>query len=210
MRVSVGDVELFFDVEGSRLVPDGPTMRERPIVVALHGGPGPDHTSLRPELAGLSHVAQVVYVDQRGHGRSDRSTADRWTMATWADDVRHFCDALTIDKPIVFGVSFGGEVALHYAARHPDHPAKLILDSTEVDRDVERSVRVFERLGGPDAARTARRWFSSPSPESGAEYAKRCQPCTLRQRTVDSMADVGARSIHNRAITMHWGDASKR
>jgi hypothetical protein len=42
MRVSLEDVELFFDVEGPRLVPDGPAMREHPTVIALHSGPGPD------------------------------------------------------------------------------------------------------------------------------------------------------------------------
>jgi pimeloyl-ACP methyl ester carboxylesterase len=44
----------------------------------------------------------------------------------WSD-VRAFCDALEIAQPIVYGASFGGMVALAYATRHPDHPAKLIV-----------------------------------------------------------------------------------
>jgi proline iminopeptidase len=43
MRVKMGDIRLFFDVEGSKLRPDGPTMREMPTLVLLHGGPGLDH-----------------------------------------------------------------------------------------------------------------------------------------------------------------------
>jgi hypothetical protein len=35
------------------LVPEGPTMRERPTIVCLHGGPGPDHTMLKPFPAPL-------------------------------------------------------------------------------------------------------------------------------------------------------------
>ncbi len=35
MRISIGDVRLYFDVEGAGLVPDGPGMAERPVVVAL-------------------------------------------------------------------------------------------------------------------------------------------------------------------------------
>ena len=35
MRVKVGDVRLFFDVEGTKLVAEGPWMRERQTVVGL-------------------------------------------------------------------------------------------------------------------------------------------------------------------------------
>lgn len=77
MRVSVGDCRLYVDVEGPGLVPEGPTMRQRPSLVALHGGPGFDHMSFKPRFGALADVAQVVYVDQRGQGRSDRSTPDR-------------------------------------------------------------------------------------------------------------------------------------
>jgi hypothetical protein len=44
--VRVGDVRLFFDVDGAALVVDGPSMRERPTLVLLSGGPGFDHTPL--------------------------------------------------------------------------------------------------------------------------------------------------------------------
>jgi hypothetical protein len=40
MRVTVNGVRLFFDVEGARLVPDGPSMREKPTLLLLHGGQG--------------------------------------------------------------------------------------------------------------------------------------------------------------------------
>ena len=43
MRVQVGGVRLFFDVDGTKLVADGPWMRERPTVVLLHPGAGFDH-----------------------------------------------------------------------------------------------------------------------------------------------------------------------
>ena len=52
-------------------------------------------------------------------------------LAQWGDDVWEFCDVLGIENPIVYGASFGGMVALSYATRHPAHPAKLILVSTE-------------------------------------------------------------------------------
>ena len=48
MRLSVNDTELYFDVEGPALVPDGPDMRERPTLLFLHGGPGFDHAYFKP------------------------------------------------------------------------------------------------------------------------------------------------------------------
>ncbi|MGC1343346.1 MAG: hypothetical protein WA854_13530 [Candidatus Binataceae bacterium] len=39
MRVQVGDIKMFFDVEGAKLRPDGPVMREVPTLLLLHGGP---------------------------------------------------------------------------------------------------------------------------------------------------------------------------
>lgn len=59
-----------------------------------------------------------------------------------------FCDALGIGHPAVLGWSFGGMVAMAYAARHPDHPAKLILQSTMARLDINR-VTNLELLSDP-------------------------------------------------------------
>ena len=161
MRVLVNGVRLFFDVEGSSLVPHGPGMREKPTIVLLHGGPGFDHSIYKPLLSSLADIAQVVFVDQRGNGRSDPGPRERWTLAQWGDDVRAFCEVLGIARPIVMGMSFGGAVALAYATRHPAHPAKLILGSTEAAGGTHRERRVvlFERFGGPEVGALARRRF---------------------------------------------------
>jgi pimeloyl-ACP methyl ester carboxylesterase len=161
MRVRVNGVRLFFDVEGSSLVPDGPAMRERPTIVLLHGGPGFDHSIYKPSLSSLADIAQVVFVDQRGNGRSDPGPPESWTLAQWGDDVRAFCEELGIVRPIVLGMSFGGTVALAYATRHPAHPAKLILGNTEAAGGTyrERRVALFERFGGGEVGALARRRF---------------------------------------------------
>jgi len=161
MHVLVNGVRLFFDVEGAKLVPDGAAMREKPTLLLLHGGPGFDHSTFKPLYSALTDVAQVVYLDHRGNGRSDRGPQESWTLAQWGDDVRAFCDALGIVKPIVLGVSFGGMVAMAYATRHPEHPSKLILVSTEAKGGsyLERRVAMFEKLGGPEVGALARRRF---------------------------------------------------
>jgi pimeloyl-ACP methyl ester carboxylesterase len=176
MRVQVGDVRLFFDVEGAKLRPDGPVMREVPTLLLLHGGPGFDHSIFKPDLSGLADIAQIVYLDHRGNGRSDRDRPEHWNLAQWGDDIRAFCDALEIQRPIVLGESFGGMVAMSYATRHPDHPGKLILASTAAKMRPDRSLEVFERLGGAEARDIARRFFDDPSPAVMAEYVQKCLP----------------------------------
>ena len=51
MRISLGDVSLWFDVSGPSVVPLGDSTVERPALVAVHGGPGLDHTNLKGSLA---------------------------------------------------------------------------------------------------------------------------------------------------------------
>jgi proline iminopeptidase len=177
MHVLVNGVRLFFDVEGGKLVPDGPLMRERPTLLMLHGGPGFDHSLYKPAYSALTDIAQVIYLDHRGNGRSDAGPKESWTLAQWGDDVRAFCDALGIEKPIVLGVSFGGMVAMAYATRHPAHPGKLILISTEAKGDSypEKRVALFERFGGPEVGTLARRRFleTKGTPDDAAVTAWR-------------------------------------
>lgn len=132
VRVSVGDVQLFFEVFGEEWVFTGSAFRRRPVLIGLHGGPGLDGTKLRYQLAPLADVAQVVVPDQRGHGRSDRATPETWNLTTWAADVKNLSDALDIERPAVLGFSFGGGVAQQYASTYLDDPAGLILVSASV------------------------------------------------------------------------------
>jgi pimeloyl-ACP methyl ester carboxylesterase len=161
MHVRVNGVRLFFDVEGAKLVPDGPVMREKPTLLLLHGGPGFDHSIYRPAYSALADIAQVIFLDHRGNGRSEDGPSEAWNLAQWGDDVRAFCEVLGIVNPIVLGVSFGGMVALAYATRHPVHPSKLVLISTEAAGGTyrDRRVELFERFGGPEVGALARRRF---------------------------------------------------
>lgn len=120
-----------------------------------------DHSGYKPRFAQLADIAQVVFLDHRGNGRSDPGPRDSWTLAQWGDDVHAFCEAVGIARPIVMGTSFGGMVALAYATRHPAHPGKLILVSTEAAGGTHLAQRIalFERLGGPEVAALARRRF---------------------------------------------------
>jgi pimeloyl-ACP methyl ester carboxylesterase len=190
-------VRLFVDVEGPQYVPDGPRLREKPTLVLLHGGPGYDHSGFKPLFSRLADVAQIVYYDHRGHGRSDRRPADEWTLDTFADDVVRLCDALGIVKPIVLGQSFGGFVAQRYLARHPAHAAKVVLSSTSPALNLERKLAMFERLGGPDARRVADTFWRTPSAETWAPYLQVCMPL---YNTQPSPAGSRERIVFNEPI----------
>src|SRR4051794_13727917 len=106
-------------------------MRDRPVLLLLHGGPGGyDHSYFKPWFGALTDRMQVVYHDLRDHGRSDRGDPAAWTFEACADDVRAFCDTVGLVRPVVLGHSMGGFVAISYAARHPGNAAGLVLQST--------------------------------------------------------------------------------
>ena len=170
------DVRLFVDIEGPAFVPDGPRLREKPTLLLLHGGPGYDHSGFKPAFSRLADIVQVVYCDHRGHGRSDRRPREEWTLDTFADDVVRLCDALGITRPIVLGQSFGGFVAQRYIARHPAHPAKVILSSTSPRLGLARKLAMFERLGGSAARDAAERFWTAPSAATWAPYNVLCKP----------------------------------
>lgn len=60
----------------------------------------------------------VVAVDLRGHGRSAKPDGP-YDVPTVADDVAALIVALGLEHPVVAGQSWGGNVALELAARHP-------------------------------------------------------------------------------------------
>jgi pimeloyl-ACP methyl ester carboxylesterase len=206
MHVLVNGVRLFFDVEGAKLIPDGPAMREKPTLLLLHGGPGFDHSIYRPAYSALADIAQVIYLDHRGNGRSEDGPPESWSLAQWGDDVRAFCDVLGVANPIVLGASFGGMVALAYATRHPAHPSKLVLISTEAAGGTHRDRRValFERFGGPEVGALARRRFLEVQGQAdqAALEAWRSLAMPLYTRTPRD-PDMAHRAI-NRSEVLHW------
>jgi proline iminopeptidase len=171
MHVDVNGTCLWFDVDGSALVPDGAQMRERPTVVLVHGGPGGyDHSYLKPYFARLADHAQVIYLDLRDHGRSARHDPADWTFEVCADDLHGFCDVLGIARPIVLGHSMGGFVAMLYGARHPGHAAGLILQSTMARFDLGRLVGGFRGVAGDAVAGLAEREYGG-EPVTDEEWA---------------------------------------
>ena len=114
--------------DGRRLaykrVGSGPTL-------VCHGG-GPGFSSLYlGNLGGLGDRLELVLLDPRGTGGSDRPADPRaYAIQDYVDDVEELRRHLGLERIDLFGQSHGGIVAMAYAAQHPDRLERLILAST--------------------------------------------------------------------------------
>ncbi len=127
MRAKVRDTEIYFDVEGMGLVPDGNRMREKPVAFLLHGGPGGDHSGYKPGMSPLSAKMQLVYFDHRGQGRSARGDVAKYNLDENVEDMEALRRHLGLGPIVSIGTSYGGMVAQAHAARYPDSVSHLIL-----------------------------------------------------------------------------------
>jgi pimeloyl-ACP methyl ester carboxylesterase len=202
MFVSVNGAKIFFDTVGSKLAIDGERMVEKPSLIVMHGGPGFDHSTMRPYFDRFADTHQVVYIDHRGNGRSTGGP-DTWILAQWGDDVKAVCDVLGIEKPVVFGNSFGGMVAMAYATRHPQHPAKLVLSSTAARMHLDVTYRMMEERGGVVARRAAERFWMTPDESAMSEYIAVCMPL-YNSTTGEDQALARRRAIVRSDVTRHF------
>ena len=172
MRIAVNGTDLWFDAEGAALVPDGDAMRERPVILALHGGPGLDHAYFKPFLTPLTTFAQLVYLDLRGQGRSGRPPLETCTVEQMADDTVACCRVLGLERPVVLGHSFGGTVALTLALRHPDLAGRLVLvDTTSCwSADHAEALALLEGWHGHAIRAAARSMEGDRSAEAKADF----------------------------------------
>ena len=201
MLIEVNNCRLYVDVVGSGLIAHGSQMVERPVVFLLHGGPGMDHATMKPDFNPLADVAQLVYYDHRGQGRSDTDKPENWHLDQWADDLRGLIDTLGVKNPIVLGLSFGGFVAQNYAIRHSDRLHKLILASTVARMVPERVFEAFERFGGSQARETAEEFWGGPTEENTANYVRDCAPLYNRSEFDEA---AGQRAIWTPAVIEHF------
>ncbi len=202
MYINIGSARLFFDVLGEGLNASTPDMSLRPTLIFLHGGPGYDHSTLRPHFDRFSDTHQLIYLDHRGCGRST-GEKETWNLDQWADDIAVFCKTLGVDQPVVFGQSFGGMVAMHYAARHPEDISKLILSSTAAQFRLDETVKMMRKLGGETAATAAQKFFSKPSQAAYKTYEKVCLPLYSNPNSLTANA-FRDRAIERPEVTLHF------
>lgn len=162
MKAKIRGTEIFFDIEGAGFVPEGDRMVERPPLFLLHGGPGGDHAPFKISSVALRDVAQLVYVDHRGSGRSGTGDPADYTLENNIADLDALREHLGFERISLLGHSYGGMIAQGYALRYPDRLANLILLCTAPSfRFIEDAKRYVAEHGTPDQVRVCQRLWDA-------------------------------------------------
>jgi len=145
---ATGELEASFDAGGHKLHLrcQGKGSSGSPAMVYLHGlgGDGSDVESINTLLAGQ---VRVCTYDRVNVGRSDR-VAGRHTGADSVRDLHALLEAAGVPGPyLMVGFSFGGLLAIMYAATYPDQVMGMVtLDGgLPTDDEVDQLIPAAER-----------------------------------------------------------------
>jgi proline iminopeptidase len=204
MLASLRGTRIYFDVEGAGLVPDGPRMRERPVAMVAHGGPGGDHSGFKPGLSPLAEQMQLVYFDHRGQGRSGRAdpAADpaSFTLDENTADMEALRNYLGLGPVVSIGTSYGGMVAMAHAARHPDAVSHLILVVTAAHGGfIARAQAILRERGTPAQRRVGETLWAGEfrTPAELRRYYAVMGPLYARSYDRAAAEPGRARAIHS-------------
>lgn len=134
---SIGVKHHWFTVQGlglhalEFLVP-GPASdhADRPPLLLLHGVTG--HAWLWLEVATrLAPGQRVIALDLRGHGQSQWSADLQYDSAQHVLDLQGVVQALRLERICLAGLSWGGLIAIAYAARNPSVVSRLAVIDVE-------------------------------------------------------------------------------
>lgn len=134
----VPDREAMVAVPGGRVYVrvNGNLQGGRAPIVLVHGGPGSSHWSFLNATA-LADERAVILYDQLDSGRSEwPGDAANWRVGRFVAELEAVRAALGVARWHVLGGSWGGTVALEYAAGGPEALAGLVLQSPLVATSV--------------------------------------------------------------------------
>jgi proline iminopeptidase len=155
-------------------LPDGYNLNVEEVgtgfpLIVLHGGPGLDHSMFRPYLDALGDEYRLLYVDERGQGRSQRVDPSTLSLEVFARDVDLLAETLELDSFALLGHSFGAIIATYHATELGTAVAYVISSGGEssdaLDADVEASLAAL----GPDGKTIADSWEAEKSVETEAQ-----------------------------------------
>jgi pimeloyl-ACP methyl ester carboxylesterase len=115
--------------------------RDGPDVLCLHGFPE-GWMSWR-ELMGLLPEARMFAPDLRGYPGSSRPK-DGYDVETLTDDIRALIETLDLEKPILVGHDWGGELAWIFAHRYSDLISHLVIVNGTHPKTLTRAVLTFD------------------------------------------------------------------
>lgn len=100
----------------------------RPCLVFLHGGSGSISSSFLQEAFFSKMPYSLLFVDMRGHGKSDRGfNKDFFRIHNFSNDVKAVMDKLGLKKATVIAHCFGSFVAQDFACKFPQCVERMVL-----------------------------------------------------------------------------------
>ncbi|MFD1038969.1 alpha/beta fold hydrolase [Virgibacillus byunsanensis] len=198
MFAKINGTKLFFDVEGSSIVPVGDKMIEQEACFILHGGPGSDHTYFRPWLSPMAKHMQLIYVDHRGNGRSERTDPTTYSIEQMADDLEELRKYLGLGQVFVLGNSFGGMLAQVYATRYTKSVKKLILVTTTPSADFwDEAQTMADKMATAEQKKVLPDLFEGRvrNEEELDEWWKIMLPLYFHNKDENLFAEMGGRMI---------------
>ena len=121
---------------------------DKPVIIALHGGPGGDYRNLLP-IAPLSDDYRLVFYDQRMTGLSSRKFDGTLDLESFFDDLDAFVDHYGKGrKVILLGHSWGAMMASGYIGMYPEKVEKIIMIEPGILRP-DLAQEFFDSQSGP-------------------------------------------------------------
>ena len=170
-QVIINGVRLWYRVAG--------TGRGAPLVF-LHGGPGQgSQTFARFAGPPLEAANRMIYLDQRGSGRSEKHWKKEYSLPLMVDDLEQLRRAWGVERMALVGHSFGTVLALEYAAKYPERVSHLVLAGAVVDFPAAIDVQCA-RLAKTDPATYAKAVAALP-----AGSTQRCHVFAAPRNVID-------------------------
>jgi pimeloyl-ACP methyl ester carboxylesterase len=128
-----------------------------PLVVFIHGWPDFWY-SWHHQMEGLADEYRVAALDTRGYNKSDQpQELDDYAMPKLVADVAAVVKKEGREKAIIIGHDWGGVIAWHFAAAHPEITEKLVI------------------VNLPHPKNLARELMNNPQQEANSAYARNFQ-----------------------------------
>ncbi len=151
MKATIRGTEIYFDIAGMQIAPNGNELIEKPVLFLIHGGPGSNHIRFKYDSIKLQDYAQLVFIDQRGCGWSKKTKKSDYTLENNIEDIEALRKYLGFQRICVLGISYGGMVAQGYAIRYPKHVEKLILVVTAPSfHFIQNAKETLQKIGTPE------------------------------------------------------------
>ena len=150
MYADVNGTRIFFDMDGTGWKKEGVKLVEKPVCFVLHGGPGGTHLGFRPHFSQLTESIQLVYIDNRGSGFSDRGPQKSYTLENNVEDIEALRKYLGLNKIYLLGHSYGGMVAMSYALKYQNNLNGLLLLTTSPSSRFLENAKAFVEQNGTE------------------------------------------------------------